>query len=262
MFKSLFGVGVTGFYDREMKAEYSVPYMIIYVLIMIVAFFVTSFGIRIALSIRSYEKTSKFPIFVLIASLNIGLASCFTILTVFFEIRFGFIIIIPLSYLLICFVLLSFLYKFNLSQFHKLNKYHREEYTLSRRFQLKENIRVLSLLMKMIYAVIIFIAIIVAGFTLPIFFNFGHLTSDFMRTVVDFCVHCNPCIVIPMTAFFIPEFKKQVKASLCKRVSLGRGSVDSHYRSYREDSNQADVYFDLFKKTTKKSIPNKTLPTR
>ncbi|EGT43741.1 hypothetical protein CAEBREN_23591 [Caenorhabditis brenneri] len=333
MFKFLFGFAFTGYYDYEMAAHYTLQYMVFYMLILIIAFVVTCFGIRIALPIRayhsnvarlfcfalamwliifiskicvflyhirvekkfdntdpsfiflqvslfaryfyfffgsaaplastvergfatlflsSYEKSSNFRIFLLISITNVTLALCFTTLTIFVESQLNFILIVPLTYLLICFVLLSFLYRFNLSQVNKLNKYHREEYTLSRRFQLKENIRILLLLMKLIYAAVAFIAIIVAGYTLPIFLKFGNLTSDFMRTVMDFCVHCNPFIVIPMTTFFIPEFRKSARASLFKKCSLARCKADSKYRSYREDSNQADIYFDLFKKSIKK----------
>ncbi|UMM34367.1 hypothetical protein L5515_007477 [Caenorhabditis briggsae] len=334
MFKFLLGFNVTGFYEREMTAEYTLKYMILYTITMVLALFVTSFGIRVSLSISayhlnvnrlfcfalsmwliifmskicvflyhlrvvnisdrtdsalvflhisaftryfyfyfgsatplastvergfatlflsSYEQSPQLPILVLIISMNLLLALFFTILTVFFEIPFSFVIVVPFAYLLICFTLISVLYKFNLTQFYKLNRYHREQYTLSSRFQLKENIRVLSLLMKMIYAVIGFIGIILAGFTLPILLKLNYLTSDVMRTIVDLVVHCNPLIVIPMTTLFIPEFKKQAKAAMFKRMPLARSSVDSRYRNYREDPNQADVYFDLFKKSIKKN---------
>uniref|UniRef100_A0A1I7TAE2 G_PROTEIN_RECEP_F1_2 domain-containing protein n=1 Tax=Caenorhabditis tropicalis TaxID=1561998 RepID=A0A1I7TAE2_9PELO len=247
MFKFLFGIAVTGYYEHEMSVEYPPQYMIFYMATMLISFFVTCFGIRVSMSIRTYEKSSNFHIVFLIASTNVLLALCFTGITIFTESQLSFIVIIPLAYLLICFLLVGFLYRFNISQFRKLNKYHREEYTLSRRYQLKENIRLLSLLMKMIYAVVAFIAIMVAGFTLPVVLKFGHITGDSMRAIVDFCVHCNPLIVIPMTTFFIPEFKKAV----FKRVA--RCSVDSHHRNYQADSNQGDVYFDLFKKSIKRN---------
>ncbi|CAP28431.2 Protein CBR-SRE-20 [Caenorhabditis briggsae] len=51
MFKFLLGFNVTGFYEREMTAEYTLEYMILYTITMILALFVTSFGIRISLSI-------------------------------------------------------------------------------------------------------------------------------------------------------------------------------------------------------------------
>uniref|UniRef100_A0A8R1HGT6 Uncharacterized protein n=1 Tax=Caenorhabditis japonica TaxID=281687 RepID=A0A8R1HGT6_CAEJA len=53
-----------------------------------------------------------------------------------------------------------------------------------------------------------------------------------------------------MTILFIPEYKKKAKQVLFRRLQMARSSVDTHQSRYKVKAhNEADIYFDQFKKS-------------
>uniref|UniRef100_A0A8R1DN53 Uncharacterized protein n=1 Tax=Caenorhabditis japonica TaxID=281687 RepID=A0A8R1DN53_CAEJA len=53
-----------------------------------------------------------------------------------------------------------------------------------------------------------------------------------------------------MTILFIPEYKKKAKQILFRKLQIARSSVDTQPNRYKVKAhNEADIYFDQFKKS-------------
>uniref|UniRef100_A0A8R1INI3 Uncharacterized protein n=1 Tax=Caenorhabditis japonica TaxID=281687 RepID=A0A8R1INI3_CAEJA len=188
--------------------------------------------------LRDYERSKRFWILWLIVLPNMLNATILSYLVISQLFTILMMALYVTSVLSLAFIIFVCLFWYNSRKFHNLEKHHRQTtYTLSIKYQLKENLVTLRSMRKMLIVILIAIFVIFLAYVVPAVYDFPDLWAT--HTILDGFFNFFPLYTTPAYAYCIPQCRELVAAM------IGRS------KSVREivRSNETDIYFILFQKS-------------
>ncbi|CAB04306.1 Serpentine Receptor, class E (Epsilon) [Caenorhabditis elegans] len=201
--------------------------------------------------VKDYEKESRYWIFGLIFFSQNMFACTMSVFTTTMGATFHFIILTILGSLSGSAVIYALVEYFNQRRLTKLENEHRTtNYTLSIRYQLKENLKTLKLMRQFFISIIVIIIAMGLANYLPILLKLDEDTILTVRTYMDYIFHSNPVFLVPTAIFTIEHYRKYV----LKKVKLGLGmrhesrKMDTRKLRPQIATKEIDTFFEIFVK--------------
>ncbi|CAI5439074.1 unnamed protein product [Caenorhabditis angaria] len=205
--------------------------------------------------VKDYERKSRRWIFITILFFQISLAFTFALITTTFGLTFPVLITATSIALLSSGIIFGFVEFFNIRRLRILEKNHRNgKYSLSIRYQLKENLKTLKLMRRFFLSIIGFIVVMGLANSIPVLMNMSAYVILIVRQYLDFIFHSNPIVLIPIALITIDAYRNYVTNKV--RTTLGYRAksqkVDIRKLKAPENVKESDVYFSIFEKQMRK----------
>ncbi|CAI5451199.1 unnamed protein product [Caenorhabditis angaria] len=201
--------------------------------------------------IRDYEKKKRTWIFYILFIFGFTFSTVFSFLTVMRIITIYMLVIYVLSFAFSTLIGFSYLVFRNSRRLKYLTNYHRNTvYTLSIKYQLRENINTLKSMKQLTMVAVGAIFCVATAYILPLLLNIPSKQIWIFHTFIDIFYHFNPLYMIPACLLSIPQNLLYLKKLFASKNA-------SKQNETKKFANEGDVYFNMFQKsmTTSKSKP-------
>ncbi|CAO4360780.1 unnamed protein product [Caenorhabditis nigoni] len=200
--------------------------------------------------VKDYEKKSRHWIFCLIFLAQNLFACTMSVVTTTKGITFQVLISAVIISLFSSAVIYALVEYFNQQRLMVLEREHRTtNYTLSIRYQLKENLKTLKLMRRFFISIIAIIIAMGLANSLPVILNLEEDVIMTIRVYMDYIFHSNPVFLVPTAIFTIESYRKF--AFNKARTTFGM-RVESHKVDIRklrpEVERETDTYFAIFER--------------
>ncbi|CAP21449.2 Protein CBR-SRE-23 [Caenorhabditis briggsae] len=200
--------------------------------------------------VKDYEKKSRRWIFCLIFLAQNLFACTMSVVTTTKGITFQVLISAVIISLFSSGVIYALVEYFNQQRLLLLEREHRTtNYTLSIRYQLKENLKTLKLMRRFFISIIAIIIAMGLANSLPVILNLEEDVIMTIRVYMDYIFHSNPVFLVPTAIFTIESYRKF--AFNKARTTFGM-RVESHKVDIRklrpEVERETDTYFAIFER--------------
>ncbi|CAI2306013.1 unnamed protein product [Caenorhabditis sp. 36 PRJEB53466] len=200
--------------------------------------------------IKDYERKNRHWIFCLIFASQNVFACSMSVVTTTGGITFQVLISAVVIALFASGIIYALVEYFNQQRLLVLEKEHRTtKYTLSIRYQLKENLKTLKLMRRFFMSIISFIIAMGLANSLPVILNLDENVIMTTRVYMDYIFHSNPVFLVPTALFTIENYRKYT----CNKARTTFGMrVESHKVDIRklrpQIDRESDMYFAIFEK--------------
>ncbi|CAD6191467.1 unnamed protein product [Caenorhabditis auriculariae] len=149
----------------------------------------------------------------------------------------------------------AYLSRYNYNRLVTLSRNHRKVgYTLSIRYQLRENVKTLMLMRNLFYTSMTVMLILTAA---NLLLRFEKYQTDRTRQIVDIFYHSNPLTIVSAAVLTVGCYRKQFIGEVRKFCGLraANGNV-VYFENTKEMQKKADgdVYFEQLKKALNENI--------
>ncbi|EFO84664.1 hypothetical protein CRE_03805 [Caenorhabditis remanei] len=215
--------------------------------------------------VKDYEKKSRHWIFILIFVTQNVFACTMSVVTTTKGITFQVLISAVIVSLFASAVIYSLVEYFNQQRLMVLEREHRTtNYTLSIRYQLKENLKTLKLMRRFFISIIAIIIAMGLANSLPVILNLDEDIIMTIRVYMDYIFHSNPVFLVPTAIFTIENYRKytvnkakttfgmRVESQKVLKTTLSSQSSESFQVDIRklrpQIDRETDVYFEIFER--------------
>ncbi|EGT33409.1 hypothetical protein CAEBREN_25307 [Caenorhabditis brenneri] len=200
--------------------------------------------------VKDYEKKSRHWIFCLIFVTQNVFAGVMSVVTTTKGITFQVLISAVIFSLFSSAVIYALVEYFNQQRLMVLEREHRTtNYTLSIRYQLKENLKTLKLMRRFFISIIAIIIAMGLANSLPVILSLDEDIIMTIRVYMDYIFHSNPVFLVPTAMFTIENYRKYA----CNKARTTFGMrIESHKVDIRklrpQIDRETDVYFEIFER--------------
>ncbi|CAB03517.2 Serpentine Receptor, class E (Epsilon) [Caenorhabditis elegans] len=200
--------------------------------------------------VKDYEKKSRHWIFGLIFVAQNIFSCTMAVVTTTSGLTFQVLISGVIFSLFCSAVIYALVEYFNQQRLMTLERDHRTtNYTLSIRYQLKENLKTLKVMRRFFISIILIIIAMGLGNSLPVILNLNEDIILTVRVYMDYVFHSNPVFLVPTAIFTIENYRKYTfnKARTTFGMRIDSRKVDIRKLRPQMD-RESDMYFEIFER--------------
>ncbi|CAB3410701.1 unnamed protein product [Caenorhabditis bovis] len=201
--------------------------------------------------IHDYEKKRRSWIYVIILIAQTIFSVSFALITTSFRLTFVALIVCTGTIMIAAILIYILVEYINKKRLLKLEQDHRNtNYSLSIRYQLKENLKTLKLMRRFFLSIIGFIVVMALTNSIPVLLKFPESAILSIREYLDYLFHANPIILVPTAILTIESYRRFFLSRTRQLFGIRYESQRNNLNKLKlpANVNESDVYFEIFER--------------